>query len=326
MSTAAQRSRIDRAPTPPKEKLLRVTPFAVRSDGVNPDGSVNDGMTLDGYAAVFERETIIDSWEGRFKEVVAKGSMRKSFAERAPKVQFDHGSHPMIGSIPIGSVVSVREDSNPDLAPDGGAHIVARLHDNWLVQPVRDAIESGSINGMSFRFGVVRDEWRTAEGELIRDEQALREALTRTWFEDVPDEELLVRYLREVKVPELGPVVFPAYDETSVGVRSQVTFDVRKLGTDPAQRRELARLVFLADAAERSADADGELPDDTEQPEAPEPEQPAVIHNSQPADTPQATAEIPLPAGEHESSEQRGQRPVDLWAAHVRQTLLELTD
>ena len=65
---------------------------------------------------------------------------------------WDHGQHPLIGSIPIGSVESIREDSHPTLAPEGGAHIVARLHDNWLIEPVRDAIKSGSVDGMSFRF------------------------------------------------------------------------------------------------------------------------------------------------------------------------------
>ena len=37
-----------------------------------------------------------------------------------------------------------------------GAHVIARLHDNWLIQPLRDAIASESIDGMSFRFEVVR--------------------------------------------------------------------------------------------------------------------------------------------------------------------------
>lgn len=320
MTTAAIRSKLERAKTPPKDKLLRVSPFAFRAAGdVNVDGTVNDGNTLDGYASVFERETIIDSWEGRFREVVRKGSMRKSFTENTPKVQFDHGSHPMIGSIPIGSVVSVREDTHPELAPQGGAHIISRLHDNWLVEPVRDAIASGSINGMSFRFSVVADEWRTAEGELIRDPRELYAILERGWFEDVPDGELPVRYLREVKVPELGPVVFPAYDDTTVGVRSQVTIDVRRIGSDPAQRRELARLVFLADAAERSAEAGDDSPEATELHEL----QPADDHEDAPAGTPQATEEVP-PAGEHVTTEERGTRPIDLWAAHVRQTVVNL--
>lgn len=239
---------VTRADMPPRENLMREAPFALRAV---EDGE-NDGRTLDGFAAVFNRETVIDSWEGKFREKLSPGSMKKSFRETRPRIQFDHGRHPMVGSIPIASANDgyPREESDPVLAPDGGARIVARLHDNWLVEPVREAISSGAIDGMSFRFTVVRENWFDATGKQIRDEDTLRDLLRRTWIEDVPDDELLLRDLREVKVPELGPVVWPAYEATSVGVRSTV-IDLGRLD-DPEQRKQLARAVFLADAAERT--------------------------------------------------------------------------
>lgn len=243
---------IQRAQRPPMEDLHRMATFAARAEA---DGDPGDGLTMDGYAAVFKRETIIDSWEGRFKEVIEPGSMRKSFREKPPIVQFDHGQHPTIGSVPIASVRSITEDSDPVLAPDGGAHIVARLFDNWLVEPVRQAIAEGAVNGMSFRFGVVREEWRSPEGKIMKDD-ALYEALMESWMRNVPDEELLTRHLKEVRVPELGPVVWPAYAETSVGVRSgKVTIDLATIRTDPAQRRALAEAVLLADLVETERDA-----------------------------------------------------------------------
>jgi phage head maturation protease len=237
---------VQRAETPPREDLMRMTPFALRAES---EGQ-SDGRTLDGYAAVFNTITIIDSWEGRFKEKLSPGSMKKSFREKPPKIQFDHGRHPLIGSIPIAQPSDgyPREESDPSLAPEGGAHIVARLHDNWLIQPVRDAIAARSVDGMSFRFSVVREVWFTPDGKQVRNDDELQALLRRTWHEDVPDEELLLRDLREVKVPELGPVVFPAYADTSVGVRSQV-IDLGRLD-DPEERKTLARAVLLADAAE----------------------------------------------------------------------------
>src|SRR3546814_9299204 len=106
---------------------------------------------------------------------------------------------------------------------------------------------------MSFRFSVVRESWFEADGKPIRDERVLRQILERTWMEDLPEDELPVRDLREVKVPEMGPVVWPAYADTSVGVRSRTfTVDLGRL-RDPDQRKELARAVFLADVAERMA-------------------------------------------------------------------------
>lgn len=248
-TTTATRRGIQRAEVPPREDVLRMAPFAVRAAG-EVDGEEDDGLTLDGFAAVFNRVTIIDSWEGRFKEQASPGSMKKSFRENPPRIQFDHGRHPLIGSIPIAALRSIAEETHPELAPDGGAHVIGRLHDNWLIEPVRDAIASGSVDGMSFRFSVVRQKWYGPDGKEIRDEDEVRRELYRSWYEDVPEDELLLRDLKEVKVPELGPVVWPAYEATSVGVRSTV-IDLGRLG-EPDIRKTLARAVLLADAAEQS--------------------------------------------------------------------------
>lgn len=237
----------DRAKRPP-QSASREAPFRLVRDTAD-SGQPNDGLTLDGYGAVFNRETIIDSWEGRFREQIAPGSMKRSFRETPPKIQFDHGRHPLIGSLPVASLVSVSEDSHPELAPDGGAHIVGRLLDNWLVQPVRDAISAGAVDGMSFRFEVVDEKWVRADGTPIRSEEDLMRELDRVFIEDLADNELPLRTLRQLKVPEMGPVTWPAYEETSVGVRGKV-IDLGRLH-DPEQRKLLAKAVFLADAVEQ---------------------------------------------------------------------------
>ncbi len=123
-------------------------------------------------------------------------------------LQFDHGRHPLVGSIPIGVVTELHED-------DHGLAVAARLHETWLTEPVRTAIASGSINGMSFRFTVVREEWRDARGKVIRDERELLQLLYEPGERGPAHRTLL-----EVKVPELGPVVFPAYAATSASVRT----------------------------------------------------------------------------------------------------------
>lgn len=294
MTTLEQRLAV-----PPSE-MRRESPFAmVRAAG---EGEAGDGLTLDGYAAVFNRETVIDSWEGRFREKIAPGAMKKSFRENPPRIQFDHGHHPLIGSIPIGvpSDGYPREEVDPALAPEGGAHIVARLHDNWLVQPVRDAMESGAVDGMSFRFGVVQERWFDADGKQIRDERVLRELLQRSWMEDVPDDELILRELRELRVPELGPVVWPAYGDTSVGVRSAdgrrtIVIDLGRL-SEPAERNKLAQAVLMADRAEAES-RDEDSPPFTS-PEAEE-------HEPESDDTPRSTEDEKPPAGEHESATKR---------------------
>jgi hypothetical protein len=73
--------------------------------------------------------------------------------------------------------------------------VEARIPDNWFTEPLRDAIRSQSISGMSFRFSVRQDEWSRSGKDRLRN-------------------------LKVVELFELGPVVFPAYSDTSVALRS----------------------------------------------------------------------------------------------------------
>lgn len=155
-----------------------------------------DGRTLEGHAAVWDTPTRISGWEGEFDEQIARGAFKKTLRERMPVLQFDHGHDARTGSVPIGKIETLREDAH-------GLYVKARLFDNPVVEPIRQAIEGGAINGMSFRFQVVRDDWTEPS-----DKDRSKGAVPR-------------RTVREVRLFELGPVVFPAYPTTSVGVREQ---------------------------------------------------------------------------------------------------------
>ncbi|MFE2046368.1 HK97 family phage prohead protease [Streptomyces sp. NPDC059477] len=222
-------------------ELLRSVPFRiVRDDAASEEG---DGWTLTGYAVTFGQETEIDSWEGRFFESVRRGAFRKTFREQTPVCQFDHGRHPLIGSIPIGAFRELYED-------DQGVFVSNRITDNWLMQPIRDAIASGSITGMSFRFEVVREQWTDAQGKTVRPE----EVAELLWAPG--DRGPLHRELIEVKCRELGPVVFPAYTGTSVSVRA------RDQAAVLARDDEFTRSIRASLA--RSAAATPPVPDDQE--------------------------------------------------------------
>lgn len=203
----------ENAGEPKADVRERTASFTVtRQDG---DG---DGLTLEGYAAVFGQPTRIQDMIGEFDEVIAPGAFKRSIGQKGPsgiRLQFDHGRHPLIGSIPLGSIDTLQEDSR-------GLHVRATLTDNWMVQPVRDAIRDGSIDGMSFRFRVVSETVDTSvEPEL--------------------------RTVNEVELFEVGPVVWPAYEQTTVGVRSQ---QLAAALMDPEQRRELARALLAGTPAD----------------------------------------------------------------------------
>lgn len=178
-----------------------------------------DGLTLSGYAAVFDTPTRIDSWEGRFDEVIARGAFRKTISERMPILQWNHGNDPAIGQVPIGAIKTIREDAR-------GLFIEARLHDNDHVRPIRDAIASGAVTGMSFRFQVIRDAW-----------------------DDLP--EVPVRTVKEVRLLEAGPVAFPAYEATTVGVRDADPATTSDRAADEAPAVDAGAVTEPADEATR---------------------------------------------------------------------------
>lgn len=170
------------APRGDTERRMEV-PFELRSV------EAGDGLTLEGYAAVFNSPTTIRDSLGEFTETIAAGAFKHTIRNSRPVMQFDHGQHPLIGSLPIASIRGLKEDAR-------GLHVIARVFDNWLTEPLRDAIREQAVRGMSFRFSVVKDTWDDANPDLP----------TRT--------------LNEVKLYELGPVVHPAYADTTVALRS----------------------------------------------------------------------------------------------------------
>ena len=166
----------------------------------------SDGLTLEGYGTTFGDWYDVEDWLGVYREQIARGAFAKTIKERRGliKVQYDHGYHPVLGSIPIGALDDIREDSR-------GLFVSVRLHDNWMTEPVRDAIRSQAVSGMSIKFQTTKDEWD---------------------YESDPEQ----RTIREVKLYEVGPVAFPANEATSVALRSLVA-SLTSGGVDLSQLR-----------------------------------------------------------------------------------------
>ncbi len=153
-----------------------------------------DGFNMIGYSVVFNQWARINDHEGEYLERVVPGATAKTIRERGDRivVQFDHGHHPLVGSIPVASPRAVWEDDNGLFGWD-------RLHRSWLFEPVREAIQSRAIKGQSFRFSVPEagQSWSNPG----------RDGLRR-------------RDLTELTIYERGPVVWPAYAGTEVAVRA----------------------------------------------------------------------------------------------------------
>lgn len=199
----------------------------------------DDGRTLRGYGAVFGQATHINNHEGNFHETVAPGAFRKTLQERTPVMQFDHGHDPRTGTVPIAAIKELREDPK-------GLFVRARMFDNPVVEPIRQAIADGALSGMSFNFRVTRDEWRDSRGNPVRPEE-----LGRLLY-DGGERGPLQRTLKEVQLNELGPVVRPAYPGTSVGVRHDEEDEVDKEKYIASLMRSAYSSQELAESVERA--------------------------------------------------------------------------
>lgn len=173
--------------------------FEIRTAEMWPDAdyemrATSDGLTLDGYAAVFNLPSLPMSFPNvgggkRFREVIHPGAFTRSLnAKPDMTLRYQHN----LTTLPLGRTKSGTMELSED---DRGLRVRATLPDNEWGRPIRDAIARGDISGMSFRFAAAIDEWeQTADGNL--------------------------RHLREVKLgPEVSITDYPAYPDTSVAVR-----------------------------------------------------------------------------------------------------------
>lgn len=186
------------APEYPRDDLIRMVtnPMEFRAEG--------DGLgVLTGYAAVFNSDTVIDSWEGKFVERMAPGAFAKTLKDRASRVKvlFNHGFDPSVGDKPLGKPRMMEER-------DKGLYVEVPLDDTSYNRDLVASLRSGSLDGMSFRFSVVREDWDDSD--------------------DLP-----LRTLREVKLYEFGPVTFPAYEATTAGVRAREAYQAWRATHSP---------------------------------------------------------------------------------------------
>lgn len=144
----------------------------------------NGKMTVTGYAAVFGEVADIGGW---FHEVVARGAFTDTLRTADVRAYFDHDSGRVLGRLSAGTLRLAEDDK--------GLRVEIDLPDTTDGRDVKTLVERGDISGMSFRFEAIRQEW---------DETV-----------DPPKRTLL-----EVRLGEVSIVSEPAYDGTSVALRS----------------------------------------------------------------------------------------------------------
>ena len=195
----------------PRDDLIRMVPAAaieIREDD-------EDGRTLTGVPIVFNQWTEINGWEGNFLERIDPSALTKTLAERGDKVKvlFNHGFDPQIGDKPLG------KPSRMDVMDDG-LHVEVPLARTSYNDDLLELLRVGAIDGQSFRFSVTRED---VEKRPERSEHNPRGLPERT--------------IKELRLYEFGPVTFPAYEATTVGVRAREAYMAWRQSTSDAAPR-----------------------------------------------------------------------------------------
>ena len=167
-----------------------------------------DDDYIEGYAAVYNK---LSEDLGGFREKVAPGAFRKALKRSDTVMLWNHDSNIPLARVSAGNL-ELREDKK-------GLLVRAKLPKTAAREI--ELIKLGIVKQMSFGFTTERDEWQHKKTESIRT-------------------------LIEVKeLPDVSPVVYPAYPDTQVALRSleksKATAKVRTV--DPRQIAEEVRTV-----------------------------------------------------------------------------------
>jgi HK97 family phage prohead protease len=146
----------------------------------------NGQKKLSGYAVVFNSPADIG---GDFTEIVAPGAFTRTLKEDDQVMLRDHLSQLLLGRRSAGTL-SLRQDNT------GLAFEVSPLPNTTLGNDTYEDVRIGNLKGCSFGF-------------FVRDD---------TWTQDADGK--LTRVLKDIQLQEVTLTAFPAYDSTSVDVRS----------------------------------------------------------------------------------------------------------
>lgn len=155
---------------------------------------------ITGYAAVFN--SLSDDLGG-FREKIDPGAFKRTIKKDDVRALKNHNTDYVIARTKSGTL-KLSEDER-------GLKIDALPPDAGWARDLMVSIERGDIDQMSFGFMTISDRWETKGKEEIRT-------------------------LEEVHLLDVSPVAFPAYPDTTVGLRSREEY--RKAKNTPPEGGE----------------------------------------------------------------------------------------
>ena len=165
------------------EKLFTNHKVEVRSEG--------DSKRITGLAAVFydgTRDTEYDLWYG-VKERIMPTAFDRAIEEKDDvRGLFNHDPDNLLGRTVSGTMTLAKEKAGLRYTIEPGATTIAAN--------VIESIRRGDLSGSSFAFFVDEELWRHEEDDVD------------------------VREILSVRLFDVGPVTYPAYESTTAGLRA----------------------------------------------------------------------------------------------------------
>jgi HK97 family phage prohead protease len=173
--------------------------------------AVDGKMTLEGYAIVFESETLIGDEEHGFKEVIDKDSLSETLMKDVP-MKYNHMDNFLIIARTKNGSLSLSVDEK-------GLKVHAELLDTESNKDIYKMVTAGLLDKMSFAFTVNKQSWDRSGAVPVR------------------------RILGIERLYDVSIVDTPAYDSTSIYARSLEAMDLELRAMDLAEQKKQAEII-----------------------------------------------------------------------------------
>lgn len=163
--------------------------------------------TLLGYSAVYDAwSEVLGGW---FREIIRPGAFDAALSRSDPRCLFNHDANLILGRMKPGTL-RLRADAR-------GLNMECDLPKTTAAADVEESIRRGDVDGQSFSFTTKTDRWT---------------------FHNEPGKPADRELIEIDELYDVGPVVYPAYPDSTVGMRSR---EVNREILEAAKRMHAAR-------------------------------------------------------------------------------------
>ncbi|PGX31015.1 HK97 family phage prohead protease [Bacillus anthracis] len=166
--------------------------------------------TISGYAVKWEMKSVTMGYWRRFKEQFKRGAFTDSLTQDDQLALWSHDYSQVLGRTKNGTLRLFEDEI--------GLRFELDLADTTLGDDTYKTIKRGDVDGVSFGFQMVKEEW------------------------DESDPDNIVRSVTKAKLVEISPVAFPAYPDSQVSARSH---DPYKQFVDERNQKDLRKKLIL---------------------------------------------------------------------------------